>query len=102
MSENSGMTDVFDLRKTRFKVNLHTHTTNSDGGYTPQEIVDLYRDKGYDALALTDHRFSNKISELNSGSMTLIPGIETHPTGPRGIMLHFVGLGLPEDFADLS
>jgi hypothetical protein len=96
------MIDVFDLGKQHFKVNLHTHTTNSDGGYAPQAIVDLYRDKGYDALALTDHRFSNKISALESGDMTLISGIETHPTGPRGILLHFVGLGLPEDFADLS
>jgi hypothetical protein len=65
-------------------------------------VVDLYREAEYDALALTDHRHSNKISELDGGEMTLISGIETHPVGPRGITLHFVGLGLPEDFSDLS
>ena len=34
--------------------------------------------------------------------MTLISGIETDPIGPRGITLHFMGLGVPEDFQDLS
>ncbi|MCK5844077.1 MAG: CehA/McbA family metallohydrolase [Victivallales bacterium] len=94
--------DVFGLKKNRYKVNLHTHTTNSDGSFSPSEIVDLYRGEGYDALALTDHRQSNKISELDGGEMTLISGIETHPIGPRGITLHLIGLGLSEDFADLS
>ena len=102
MIDNNGMTDVFDFDKKHFKVNLHTHTTNSDGIYVPQAIVNLYREKGYDALALTDHRFTNRVSELDGGDMTLICGTETHPAGPRGILLHFVGLGIPEDFADPS
>ncbi len=38
-----------------FKGNLHTHTTRSDGAKTPQETIALYRDAGYDFLALTDH-----------------------------------------------
>lgn len=48
-------TDAFG--KIWYKGNLHTHTTNSDGAYTPEETIALYKSKGYDFLALTDHWF---------------------------------------------
>ena len=35
------------------KGNLHTHSTRSDGKYTPAEIAEHYRSKGYDFLAIT-------------------------------------------------
>ncbi len=38
-----------------FKGNLHTHTTASDGKYTPEEVLRMYKDRGYDFLAITDH-----------------------------------------------
>ena len=38
-----------------YKGNLHTHTTRSDGRKSPEEVADLYREQGYDFLALTDH-----------------------------------------------
>ncbi len=37
------------------KANLHTHTTQSDGRGTPNEVVDEYHRRGYTILALTDH-----------------------------------------------
>ncbi len=37
------------------KANLHTHTTESDGALSPKEVVDLYADKEYTILSLTDH-----------------------------------------------
>lgn len=37
------------------KGNLHTHTTCSDGHRTPEEVLTMYRDAGYDFIALTDH-----------------------------------------------
>jgi len=33
-----------------YKGNLHTHTTQSDGGLAPEEAADLYRKAGYDFL----------------------------------------------------
>lgn len=39
----------------RHKANLHTHTTMSDGQYTPAESIDRYRKLGYSVLSLTDH-----------------------------------------------
>ena len=39
----------------RYKANLHTHTTNSDGRMNPQTVVDIYNELGYAILAITDH-----------------------------------------------
>jgi len=36
---------------------LHTHTTCSDGALTPEELLRVYRDLGFDFVALTDHDF---------------------------------------------
>ena len=38
-----------------FKANLHTHSTISDGKLTPEQVKELYRSKGYQILAITDH-----------------------------------------------
>ena len=35
--------------------NLHTHSTHSDGVYTPEQLVDIAKAEGYGALAVTDH-----------------------------------------------
>ncbi len=37
------------------RVDLHVHTTHSDGAYTPAQVVDLARRAGLAALAVTDH-----------------------------------------------
>src|SRR2546422_3687163 len=36
-------------------IDLHTHSTASDGTLTPEELVDLAAEKGLRAIALTDH-----------------------------------------------
>jgi len=41
--------------KTYYKANMHCHTTNSDGNFTPEEIKKLYMDKGYSIVAYSDH-----------------------------------------------
>lgn len=39
----------------RHKANMHTHTTESDGDMTPDQVIDEYRERGYTILAITDH-----------------------------------------------
>ncbi|MBN1821710.1 MAG: hypothetical protein JW833_13405 [Prolixibacteraceae bacterium] len=39
----------------QYKANLHTHTTRSDGSYSPQWVVDSYKNLGYSILSITDH-----------------------------------------------
>ena len=37
------------------RLDLHVHTTASDGSLSPQEVVGLAADGGLDVLAITDH-----------------------------------------------
>lgn len=39
----------------QYKANFHTHTTRSDGIFSPQAVVDMYKEHGYSILAITDH-----------------------------------------------
>ena len=80
------------------KANLHTHTTNSDGKFSPEEIIEMYHGAGYDVLAFTDHRKTNPVSSYDGKGMVLISGIELHPVGPRNIRWHILAVGVPEDF----
>ena len=36
-------------------IDLHTHTTISDGSYTPTELIRLAKETGLKAVAITDH-----------------------------------------------
>src|SRR5690242_3720831 len=49
-----------------YKGNTHTHTLNSDGDSTPDDVVRWYRGHGYQFLALTDHNFLTSASALNA------------------------------------
>lgn len=64
-----------------YKGNTHTHTINSDGDSTPDEVVRWYRENGYNFLVLSDHNFLTKTDGLNSihgaeGKFIVIPGEE--------------------------
>ena len=39
-----------------YKANMHCHTTVSDGKFTPEEIKNMYKARGYHAVAFTDHQ----------------------------------------------
>ena len=49
-----------------FKGNTHTHTLNSDGDSTPDEVVRWYRENAYNFLVLTDHNFVTSVDGLNA------------------------------------
>ncbi len=64
-----------------YKGNLHTHTLNSDGDSTPNEVATWYREHGYQFLVLSDHNYLTDISGLNAlhaarEKFLLIPGEE--------------------------
>ena len=80
-----------------FKSALHNHSTVSDGDFPPDELIRLYAEAGFDVLAFTDHRKANPVSTYDGQGMTLLSGIELHPTGPRGALWHLLALGVPED-----
>ena len=49
-----------------YKGNTHTHTLNSDGNSTPDQVVRWYRENGYNFLVLTDHNFVTNVDGLNA------------------------------------
>jgi hypothetical protein len=49
-----------------YKGNTHTHTLNSDGDSTPDDVVRWYREHGYQFLVLTDHNFVTGVDALNA------------------------------------
>lgn len=49
-----------------YKGNTHTHTLNSDGDSTPDEVVRWYREHRYNFLVLTDHNFLTQVDGLNA------------------------------------
>jgi len=63
-----------------FDVDLHVHTTASDGTYTPNDVVKLAAGKGIRALAVTDHDTIQGVAEaLAAGErlgVKVVPAIE--------------------------
>jgi hypothetical protein len=49
-----------------YRGNTHTHTLNSDGDSTPDEVVRWYREHGYQFLVLTDHNFLTSVEALQA------------------------------------
>ncbi len=77
-----------------YRGNLHTHTTRSDGEYSPQEAAAWYRQQGYDFLALTDHDVCTDVTGLSGPGFLVLPGIEVHPgRNQLGEPYHVLGLG---------
>jgi len=77
-------------------VDLHTHTTASDGGLSPQELVQRARERGVQLLAITDHDTVAGFAALQADAgdeMQLLAGIELSCTW-SGVNVHVLGLGV--------
>lgn len=59
-----------------YKANLHCHSTVSDGKLTPEELKQIYREKGYSAIAFTDHWFFVTHNELTDEHFVALNGYE--------------------------
>ncbi len=77
-------------------IDLHVHSSASDGSLTPEEVVDLAKNAGLSVFALTDHDTVDGVKAALShaketGGIEVIPGIELSCYyGKREI--HIVGL----------
>lgn len=76
------------------KGNLHTHTTLSDGQRSVEECVALYKEAGYEFLAITDHH-KNYPGGMMDGVL-LLGGVELHNNGfsPVRRCYHITGIGI--------
>ena len=72
------------------KVDLHAHTTHSDGKNTPEEMIARYEELGFDAVAITDH---DVLTKVTSDKLLVIPGTEftyAQGGGLRHILMLFL------------
>ncbi|WP_445486834.1 PHP domain-containing protein [Niallia sp. 03133] len=87
------------------KIDLHMHTTCSDGELSPEELVFLARQKSVNIMAITDHdEIAGYWSAKNNAErcgISLIPGIEINTSGPNG-ELHILGYGINFDHPKLQ
>jgi len=80
-------------------VDLHTHSTASDGTCAPGEVVRLANEMGLEAVALTDHDTLGGLNEARAAAAGLaiefVPGVELSVrNAPRTVDI--LGLWLPE------
>ncbi len=79
------------------RVDLHTHSTCSDGTYSVKELIDYAHEKELAAISLTDHDTvsgldeASKYCKANYPEMEFVPGIE-FSTVNEGKDIHIVGL----------
>ncbi len=86
------------------RIDLHVHSTASDGTFTPTEIVDIAMDYRLRAMALTDHDTIDGIAECKNAAdkvgLEFIPGVELS-TDYHGKELHVVGLYIDTENTEL-
>lgn len=81
------------------QVDLHTHSSASDGKLSPLELVERARAAGVELLAITDHDTLAGVDSLGEdrfGSLRLIAGIELSARW-RQQTIHVVGLNVGRD-----
>lgn len=74
---------------------LHTHTTASDGQYSPNEVIAMAEKQKVQTIAITDHDTVKGLSEIdyNNPNIKIIPGIELTVKRQKGRM-HVLGLDI--------
>jgi predicted metal-dependent phosphoesterase TrpH len=79
-------------------VDLHCHSTASDGTLSPEEVVRLAKQIGLTGLALTDHDTVAGIpaaaNEARKLGIDFLPGIEISCEYPRPGTMHLLGYGI--------
>jgi predicted metal-dependent phosphoesterase TrpH len=77
-------------------IDLHVHSSASDGSFSPSQLILLAKEKGLTALALTDHDTLSGLDEfertaLETGYKNIVPGVEISVKIPNA-SLHICGL----------
>jgi len=90
------------------KIDLHIHTTYSDGTLSPEELVDSAIEAGLTTIAITDHDnvlgyfAAKKYIEENQKPLDIIPGIEIntfHKKQEIHVLGYFMDLENPDFIA---
>ena len=87
---------MLDINSITGKIDLHMHTTVSDGTDTPAEISELVKNAGIEVFSVTDHdavKSGEIISRLlKESNLVFIPGVEFSCRDEEG-KYHILGYG---------
>lgn len=78
------------------KIDLHIHTTYSDGAYSPEQVVDTAVEQKLNIIALTDHdnilsyKIAQDYAKKNKINIEIIQGVEIN-TLYKGYEVHILG-----------
>ena len=84
-------------------IDLHTHTTHSDGTFSPEQLLRLAVENSLSAVAITDHDTVDAISPAleiaRDKKLRLIPGVELSVDVdlPKNGHLHILGLFIDQN-----
>src|SRR5258706_5157955 len=85
---------------TALNVDLHSHSTVSDGTMAPADLVSRAHERGVQLLALTDHDEVRGLADARARAEELglrfVPGVEISVTF-AGRTVHIVGLNIDSD-----
>lgn len=86
------------------RADLHTHSTASDGQYTPSDLVRLAKAKGLELLSLTDHDTVDGLHEAvcagEALGLRILRGVELSAREYRS--LHILGYGFSSEPSALT
>jgi len=89
-----------------YHIDLHLHSTASDGILSPTELVQRALAKGVQIISLTDHDTTEGIDEAQSAAqgtgLTVIPGVEISTDVPGANELHILGYCIDHHHAELQ
>ncbi len=96
---NLGLPNIEMLTKKGFKcLDLHMHSTFSDGTATPEEIVSIAKKKNL-IISITDHNEIKGVKRaIELDNKRVIPGIELTSRNAKDILVYFYNLKDLEDF----
>jgi predicted metal-dependent phosphoesterase TrpH len=82
-------------KREKLKIDLHTHTSYSDGTDTPAELIHKALAAGISIIGLTDHDSISGWQEATNAlrvGISLVPGAEISCQTSDGISVHILGL----------
>lgn len=84
-------------------VDLHVHSTFSDGTLTPKQLIDLAKNLGLTCIAITDHDTTAGLciaaEYAKRSCFSFIPGLEISVDEPRA---HLLGYGIDTGYSPLQ
>ena len=96
------VSEEHEVRKEKMLIDLHTHSTASDGTFSPEGLVLEAAKKQLKYLSLTDHDTIDGLSQITSipDELIFINGVEISAEFPK--TLHILGYGFDAKNAELN